>query len=351
MTARRRRRPSARSVLARHVRRRSAGRACSRSSPYGAVAVAFLYSRDYLQRARPAEGRVLRARRCPRCSASWCWSRPTACSRVYLGVELLSLSLYALVAFDRDSGIAAEAAMKYFVLGAIASGTLLYGMSMHLRRHRHARPRRARSAALRDAGRAARPAVRPGVHRRRRRLQVRRRAVPHVGAGRLPRRAHAGDAVPGHGAEDRRRSRWRSGCSPRAWAPLHATGWQDMLTMLAVLSMVVGNVVAIAQTNLKRMLAYSTISHVGFILLGIRRRHQPGLPGRAVLHDRLRAHVARRLRHVILLSRAGLRGRPASRTSRACNARSPWFAARHADADVQHGGRAAVRRLLGQAGA
>ena len=49
---------------------------------------------------------------------------------VYIGVELLSLSLYAMVAFDRDSGIAAESAMKYFVLGAIASGTLLYGMSV-----------------------------------------------------------------------------------------------------------------------------------------------------------------------------------------------------------------------------
>ena len=49
---------------------------------------------------------------------------------VYVGVELLALSVYAMVAFDRDSGIAAEAAMKYFVLGAIASGTLLYGMSM-----------------------------------------------------------------------------------------------------------------------------------------------------------------------------------------------------------------------------
>jgi NADH-quinone oxidoreductase subunit N len=49
---------------------------------------------------------------------------------VYLGVELLSLSLYAMVAFDRESGIAAEAAIKYFVLGAIASGILVYGMSM-----------------------------------------------------------------------------------------------------------------------------------------------------------------------------------------------------------------------------
>ena len=57
---------------------------------------------------------------------------------VYIGVELLALSVYAMVAFDRDNGIAAEAAMKYFVLGAIASGMLLYGMSHHLRHHRHA---------------------------------------------------------------------------------------------------------------------------------------------------------------------------------------------------------------------
>ena len=70
---------------------------------------------------------------------------------LYLGVELLALSLYALVAFDRDSGIAAEAAIKYFVLGAIASGTLLYGMSMRLRHDRFARTRRISSAALQDA--------------------------------------------------------------------------------------------------------------------------------------------------------------------------------------------------------
>ena len=125
---------------------------------------------------------------------------------LYLGLELLSLSLYAMVALQRDSAHATEAAMKYFVLGALASGMLLYGMSMIYGATGIAR-------ASRDSGRSDRRAaaptrdpagVRPGVRRRRPRLQAGRGAVPHVGAGRLPGRAHRGDAVHRLGAEARR---------------------------------------------------------------------------------------------------------------------------------------------------
>ena len=136
---------------------------------------------------------------------------------LYLGLELMSLSLYAMVAFDRDSGIAAEAAMKYFVLGAIASGTLLYGISIvygvtgTLQLDELA-------VGVREVGAAEpRPGLRARVHRRRHRVQVRRRAVPHVGAGRLPRRADGGDAVHRLGAEDRlvRAGDPRAGGRPR----------------------------------------------------------------------------------------------------------------------------------------
>ena len=110
---------------------------------------------------------------------------------VYLGLELMSLSLYALTALRRDHAVATEAAMKYFVLGALASGFLLYGLSMMygatgsleiprgLRRHRH-RPHQQGGAGLRRRLRRRRPG-----------LQARRGAVPHVGARRLPGRADA----------------------------------------------------------------------------------------------------------------------------------------------------------------
>ena len=87
--------------------------------------------------------------------------------------------------------------------------------------------------------------------------------------------------------------------------------WSQMLVVLAVLSMAIGNVVAIAQTNLKRMLAYSTISHIGYILLGILVGHRAGLPGGDVLHDQLRARGERRLRHDPAARAPGLRGRQA----------------------------------------
>src|SRR5688572_5147468 len=96
---------------------------------YGTIAVAFLYSKDYLQRRGLFKGEYFILGLVALLGMMVMISAGSLVT-VYLGVELLSLSLYAMVAFDRDSGIAAESAMKYFVLGAIASGTLLYGFSM-----------------------------------------------------------------------------------------------------------------------------------------------------------------------------------------------------------------------------
>jgi NADH:ubiquinone oxidoreductase subunit 5 (subunit L)/multisubunit Na+/H+ antiporter MnhA subunit len=108
---------------------------------------------------------------------------------VYLGLELMSLSLYALVALRRDHAVATEAAMKYFVLGALASGFLLYGLSMMYGATGTLEIPRCskRSPPAASTGGAG---LRRRVRRRRPGLQARRRALPHVGARRLPGRAH-----------------------------------------------------------------------------------------------------------------------------------------------------------------
>jgi len=187
---------------------------------------------------------------------------------LYLGLELLSLCLYALVAFNRDDGNASEAAMKYFVLGAIASGMLLYGMSILYGL--------SGSLMLPEIAQAVSNAEGP------QNIGMIFALVFIVVA-----LAFKLGAVPFH--------MWMPDVyhgSPTAVTALIATApklagfaivmrlmveglgslqadWQQMIIVLAVLSLAVGNIVAIAQTNLKRMLAYSTISHVGFILLGI----------------------------------------------------------------------------------
>jgi len=120
------------------------------------IAVALLYSREYLERRGMMRGEYY-VLSLTALLGVFVMVSANSLLTVYIGVELLALSLYAMVAFDRDSGIAAESAMKYFVLGAIASGMI------------------------------------PG---RRGCVQVRRRAVPHVAARRLHRRAHRHDVVP-----------------------------------------------------------------------------------------------------------------------------------------------------------
>jgi NADH-quinone oxidoreductase subunit N len=185
---------------------------------------------------------------------------------VYIGVELLALSSYALVAFDRDSGIAAESAMKYFVLGAIASGTLLYGMSM-IYGITGTLSLDQLATTLRD-GQALGAGVILGLVFIVVAVAFKLGAVPfHMW---LPDVYHGAPTV----------VTLFIGTAPKIayfalTLRLLAQGlqgasdeWTQMLAILAVLTLILGNVVAIAQTNLKRMLAYSTIANVGFILLG-----------------------------------------------------------------------------------
>ena len=186
---------------------------------------------------------------------------------VYLGLELLSLSLYAMVAMNRDSVLSTEAAMKYFVLGALASGMLLYGMSMI-----YGATGTLEITAIGErlyGGGVNKTVLTFGVVFLVSGLAFKLGVVPF----------HMWIPDVYHGAPTSVTLFIGSAPKLAAFAIVMrllvsglitvALDWQNMLIILAVLSMAIGNLAAIAQTNLKRMLAYSAISHMGFMLLGI----------------------------------------------------------------------------------
>ncbi|MET0092054.1 MAG: NADH-quinone oxidoreductase subunit NuoN [Sedimenticola sp.] len=242
---------------------------------------------------------------------------------IYLGLELLALSMYALVAFNRDSVIGSEAAMKYFVLGALASGMLLYGISM----------------IYGATGSIEFSAVSQGLASTEANKMVLIFGLVFVVIG----LAFKFGAVPFHmwvpdvyhGAPTA--VTLFIGSTPKIAAfalamrmlvdgmgSLHAD-WQGMLVILAILSMGVGNVVAIAQANIKRMLAYSTISHVGFILLGILAGTSKGYTA-AMFYSIVYALMAvGGFGIVMLLSRRGFEAEQLE-DYKGLNERSPWFA-------------------------
>ena len=242
---------------------------------------------------------------------------------VYLGLELLSLALYAMVALDRDSAIASESAMKYVVLGAIASGLRLSGMSLLYGLTGSLDLATVSTALAGDAVPRA-PALLALV-------------FVVVGLtfklGAVPFHMWVPDVY--HGAPTAV-TLW-VGTAPKiaafallmrmlvdGLAPLHPD-WQSLLTILAVLSLAIGNVVAIAQTNLKRMLAYSTISHIGFLLLGVLAGTAQGYAS-AMFYALVYALMAAGgFAMILVLSRGGFE---ADRLDdfRGLNHRSPWFA-------------------------
>jgi len=191
---------------------------------------------------------------------------------VYLGLELTSLSTYALVAFDRESRRGSEAAMKYFVLGSMASGMLLYGMSM-IYGATGSLDLYEISAAITQRGTDDLILV-FGLVFLVVGLSFKLGVVPfHMW---IPDVYHGApvavtlfiSSVPKMAAFAMAFRLLQTGLGE-----LHGD-WQQMLALLAVFSIVLGNLAAIAQSNIKRMLAYSTISHMGFILLGF----LPGTP-------------------------------------------------------------------------
>ncbi len=289
---------------------------------YAVTAVAFLYSRSYLEARNLFKGEYFVLGLFGVLGMMIMVSASNLIT-VYLGLELLSLALYAMVAFQRDSADASEAAMKYFILGAIASGMLLYGISLVYGT--------AHSLDIAQVG----------------------SYINHNGMGNMVLAmglvfivvglAFKLGAVPFHmwlpdvyhGAPTA--VTLYIGAAPKIAAfallmrllvdsmqGLHAE-WHQMLVVLSVLSLMIGNVVAIAQTNIKRMLAYSTISHVGFILLGILAGTREGYAS-AMFYTLVYAIMATgAFGVIILLSRAGFE---ADRLEdyKGLNERNPWFA-------------------------
>ena len=186
---------------------------------------------------------------------------------VYLGLELMSLSLYALVALRRDHGVSTEAAMKYFVLGALASGFLLYGLSMIYGATRSLEMGEVFNAIAR--GNINATVLTFGVVFVVAGLAFKLGVVPfHMWVPDVYQGAPTAVTLLIGGAPKLAAFAITIRLLVDAMLGL-APHWQQMLVVLAVASLVIGNLAAIAQTNLKRMLAYSTISQMGFMLLAL----------------------------------------------------------------------------------
>jgi NADH-quinone oxidoreductase subunit N len=289
----------------------------------GVVAIAFIYSRDYLRERELFKGEYYVLGLFATLGIFQMISAHSMLS-LYLGLELMSLSLYAMVAFNRDSPMSAEAAMKYFILGAIATGCFLYGTSIlygvtgTFNLGDVAR-RAADLDALNIPVLVALSFILVGVAFKLGAVPF-HMWLPDVYQGALtPVTLFIGTAakIASFAMVFRVLVEGLGALQP---------SWSGMLVVLAVLSMAIGNIVAIAQTNLKRMLAYSTISHVGFILLGILAGTAAGYE--AALYYTL-AYVimsGAAFGMIILLSRRGFEAETLDDFS-GLNARSPWFAA------------------------
>jgi NADH-quinone oxidoreductase subunit N len=242
---------------------------------------------------------------------------------LYLGLELLSLCLYAMVAFDRDSGIAAESAIKYFVLGSMASGTLLYGMSIVY----------GVTGSLELAVIAT--AVHNGLSDNVGLVFGSAFLIVGIGfkLGAVPFHMWIPDVYEGSPTAVTAFIGTISKLAAFALAMRllpEALGasqpdWSQMLVVLAVLSMAIGNIVAIAQSNIKRMLAYSTISHVGYVLLGILSGTTQGYQAAMFYMISYTIVAGGAFGMVLLLARQGFESDKLA-DFKGLNARSPWFA-------------------------
>jgi len=242
---------------------------------------------------------------------------------LYLGLELQSLSLYAMVALHRQSSTAVEASMKYFVLGALASGLLLYGLSMIYGATGTLDINQAASAVF--DGRANKLILVFGL------VFVVSAIAFKLGA--VPYHMWIPDVYEGAPTA----VTLFIGTAPKLAAfaftirllvgslSALAFDWQGMLIILALLSMIVGNVIAIAQTNIKRMLAYSTIANMGFMLMGFLAANVNGYSAAMFYVVTYVLTTLAGFGMVMLLSREGFE---ADRLDdfKGLNQRSPWYA-------------------------
>ncbi|MEO5628821.1 MAG: NADH-quinone oxidoreductase subunit NuoN [Thermomonas sp.] len=241
---------------------------------------------------------------------------------VYLGLEMLALCSYALVAIDRDSPVASEAAMKYFVLGALASGMLLYGMSLVYGA--------TGSIDLVTIGAAASNVAQPTMLLAGVAFMIAGIAFKF---GAAPFHMWLPDVY--HGAPTP--ITLFIGSAPKLAAFAMAIRlldlgagslsdqWHPLLAGLAALSLVIGNLIALVQTNLKRMLAYSTVSHVGFLFMGLAGGGADGNAAAMFYALSYSIMAAAAFGAIVMLSR---RGFEADRIDdfKGLNARDPWSA-------------------------
>ncbi len=288
----------------------------------GVTALGFLYARDYLRQNDLLKGEFYLLGLFGLLGMMIMMSANSLLT-MFLGLETLSLSLYALVAFERNSSSAAESAMKYFVLGAIASGSLLYGISWIYGLTGSVQFDEI-AAAIRSGDVAGTPLYfglaflivgiafkfcavpfhmwLPDVYQGARTpVTLYIASAPKLAALALTMRI----LVDGLG-------------------DLHGV-WQGMIMVLAVLSLLIGNIVAIAQTNIKRMLGYSAIAHVGFILMAMFTGTEQGYAAALFYTLTYVVMAAGAFGMVILLSRRGFEAEHLG-DFKGLNARSPWFA-------------------------
>jgi NADH-quinone oxidoreductase subunit N len=246
---------------------------------------------------------------------------------LYIGLELMMLSLYSMVALQRESPVATEAAMKYFVLGALASGMLLYGMSMiygatgTLEITEFAQLIAAGEGSVMGlilifglvfivAGLGFELGVVP--------FHMWVPDVYHGAPSAVTLFVSSAPKIAGFALIVRLLGQGLG-------ADVLLVEWQQMLVVMAVLSLIIGNVTAIVQTNLKRMLAYSTISHMGFVLLGVLAGDENGFSA-AMFY--VVVYVLMNLGAfgmILLLSRQGFEAENLE-DFRGLNQRSPWYA-------------------------
>jgi NADH-quinone oxidoreductase subunit N len=291
-------------------------------SVYGAVGVVFLYAPAYMRARAMMSGEFFVLALFSMLGMMVLISAHSLLT-IYLGLELMSLSLYAMVAIQRDSVVASEAAMKYFVLGAMASAMLLYGMSMLY-------------GMTGNLDLALINNVLTGSEENRIVLSF---ALVFViigvafKLGAVPFHMWVPDVY--HGAPTAVTLFVSTAPKLAAFAMLMRllvdglssiqADWQGILVILSLLSVAVGNVVAIAQGNIKRMLAYSAISHIGFILIGVLAGTEEGYA--AALFYAI-SYVVMGLASfgtVLLMSRAGFEAENLE-DYKGLSERSPWFA-------------------------
>ncbi len=241
---------------------------------------------------------------------------------VYLGLELLALCSYALVASNRESGLASEAAMKYIVLVSLASGLLLYGMSLiygatgslHLDVIREAIPHSEErvllitGAVFMIAGVAFKLGAAP-FHM----------WLPDVYQGAPAPIALFISSAPKLAAFGMAYRLLEMGVGPLS------TELQLLIAGLAAVSLVIGNLMAIAQSNLKRMLAFSTVSHIGFLLMGIAGGGSQGYAAALFYALAYAIMSTAAFGAIIALSRAGFEAENIE-DFKGLNARNPWMA-------------------------